>query len=78
MAYRVRLATLTSSSSWSLGSSSVSRWVNEAHRPKDREDVRNILAVRGSELDAAYLRRWATEHGTLALLDEIGKSIPPT
>jgi hypothetical protein len=53
------------------------RWVNEAHRPKDREDVRNILAVRGSELDGVYLRRWATEHGTLALLEEIGNSIPP-
>jgi hypothetical protein len=54
------------------------RWVNEAHRPKDREDIRNILAVRGSELDWDYLRRWATEHGTLVLLEEIGKSIPPT
>jgi hypothetical protein len=52
--------------------------VNEAHRPKDREDIRNILAVRGSELDGVYLRRWATEHGTVALLEEIGKSIPPT
>jgi hypothetical protein len=29
-------------------------------------------------VELVNLRRWATEHGTLALLDEIGKSIPPT
>jgi hypothetical protein len=53
------------------------RWADEAHRPKDREDIRNILAVRGAELDWAYLRRWSTEHGTLPLLEEIRGSIPP-
>jgi hypothetical protein len=53
------------------------RWAHEAHRSKDREDIRNILAVRGAELDWAYLRLWSTEHGTLALLDEIRESIPP-
>ena len=38
---------------------------------------RSILAVRGSEWDWEYLRHWSTEHGTLALLDQIQDSIPP-
>ena len=53
------------------------RWAAEARRSKDIEDVRNILAVRGSELDWAYLERWTAAHGTTALLDEIRRSIPP-
>ncbi len=53
------------------------RWADEAHRPKDREDIRNILAVRGPELDWPYLQRWSTEHGTAALLEHIRGSIPP-
>ena len=52
------------------------RWVHEAHRAKDREDIRNILAVRASDLDWIYLRRWALEHGTATLLDEIRASLP--
>jgi len=53
------------------------RWAHEAHRSKDREDIRNILAVRDGELDWAYLQRWSAEHGTLTLLEEIRRSIPP-
>lgn len=53
------------------------RWASEAQRSKDREDIRNILAVRGSELDWPYLRGWSSVHGTEALLDEIRGSIPP-
>lgn len=52
------------------------RWAREAHRAKDREDIRNILAVRASDLDWTYLRRWALEHGTATLLDEIRASLP--
>jgi len=52
------------------------RWAHEAHRPKDREDIRNMLAVRGAELDWVYLRRWSSEHGTLGLLEDIRGSIP--
>ena len=52
------------------------RWAQDAHRAKDREDIRNILAVRGDDLDWSYLRRWATEHGTAALLEQIRESIP--
>jgi hypothetical protein len=51
------------------------RWARDAHRAKDRDDIRNILAVRGAELDWIYLHRWSTAHGTLALLEEIRQSI---
>ncbi len=53
------------------------RWADKAERSKDRDDVRNILAVRGSDLDWDYLRHWSTEHGTSALLEHIRASIPP-
>jgi hypothetical protein len=52
------------------------RWA-AAQRLKDREDIRNILAVRGPELDWTYLRHWAGEHGTLDVLDDIRASVPP-
>lgn len=54
------------------------RWAKVAKRDKDRDDVRNIIAVQGDEaLDWDYLHRWCAAHGTRALLDEIRASIPP-
>jgi hypothetical protein len=53
------------------------RWASAAKRTKDRDDVRNIIAVRGAELDWAYIERWCTTHGTLPLLVEIRASLPP-
>jgi hypothetical protein len=53
------------------------RWAMGASRPKDREDVRNILAVQGPLLDWAYLDQWSTAHGTTQLLAEIRASVPP-
>ena len=53
------------------------RWAADARRTKDREDIRNILAVRGPELDWEYLRRWSMTHGTSELLEDIRASIPP-
>lgn len=53
------------------------RWAIAAHRSKDREDIRNILAVQGTTLDWAYLDRWSGEHGTASLLAEIKASVPP-
>lgn len=53
------------------------RWAQEAQRSKDLEDIRNILAVRGSDLDWGYLQRWSTEHGTWNLLQRTRESIPP-
>lgn len=52
------------------------RWAAGAHRSKDRDDIRNILAVQGAELDWAYLDRWSSVHGTAALLAEIRASVP--
>ena len=51
------------------------RWAAGAHRPKDRDDVRNIIVVRGRELDWAYIDHWAAEHGTSGLLREIRESV---
>ena len=52
------------------------RWADAAHRSKDVDDIRNIVAVRGPELDWAYVSRWSVEHGTARLLEEIRSSIP--
>jgi hypothetical protein len=52
------------------------RWASAAGRTKDRDDVRNIIAVRGTELDWDYVVRWCTTHGTLPLLGEIRASLP--
>jgi hypothetical protein len=52
------------------------RWVLEANRSKDRDDIRNILAVRASDLDWTYVKRWAVEHGTSTLLEDIRASLP--
>ena len=52
------------------------RWAIGASRPKDREDIRNILAVQGQALDWDYVGRWAALHGTAPLLAEIKASVP--
>jgi hypothetical protein len=52
------------------------RWAAGAQRGKDRDDIRNILAVRGPELDWAYIDRWALAHGTAQLLADIRASVP--
>lgn len=53
------------------------RWADAAHRSKDIEDIRNIVAVREPEIDWAYVRRWSVAHGTAGLLEDIRGSIPP-
>ena len=53
------------------------RWAVGAHRSKDRDDIRNMIAVRGPELDWGYIDRWALTHGTAALLAEIKASLRP-
>jgi hypothetical protein len=53
------------------------RWAASADRTKDRDDVRNIVAVQGPELDWAYIERWALTHGTAPLLSTIRASIRP-
>ena len=46
-------------------------------RPKDQDDLRNILAVQGDALDFAHIHRWCDAHGTRTRLGEIQRSIPP-
>jgi hypothetical protein len=52
------------------------RWSFHGNRLKDRDDVRNVLAVQAGNLDWDYLRHWCHEHGTLELLNEISASLP--
>jgi hypothetical protein len=52
-------------------------WAMRANRAKDRDDVRNIIAVRGADLDWDYIEGWCATHGTITLLGEIRHSIPP-
>jgi hypothetical protein len=53
------------------------RWATLANRGKDRDDVRNMIAVRGADLDWTYIERWSSAHDTLGLLGAIRESIPP-
>ncbi len=54
------------------------RWFAIAKRGKDRDDVRDILAVQGDDaLDWDYIHQWTAEHKPRKLLDEIRASIPP-
>ena len=48
------------------------RWL----RPKDAEDIRDVIAVKGAALDWNYLHHWTAIHGTRAKLDELCASIP--
>jgi hypothetical protein len=52
-------------------------WAQRAARGKDRDDIRDVLAVQGaSALDWEYVYHWCDIHGTRALLDEIRSEIP--
>lgn len=53
------------------------RWILRANRGKDKDDVRNVLAVQGKNLDWDYIHKWCTEHGTMELLQDFRNSIPP-
>jgi acylphosphatase len=49
------------------------RWA----RPKDLEDVRDVIAVQGDDLDWDYIHRWTSLHASRDKLDAIRASIPP-
>jgi len=53
------------------------RWVVQARRRKDEEDVRNVVAVQGDAIDWEYVYRWCDQHGSRQFLDEIRRSLPP-
>jgi hypothetical protein len=52
-------------------------WGLLGSRSKDRDDVRDVIAVQGDRIDWDYVHKWCEQHGTCALLDEIRRSIPP-
>lgn len=52
------------------------RWAVRAKRPKDQQDVFDVIAVQGDRLDWDYIHRWADAHGSRQMLDEIRRSIP--
>jgi hypothetical protein len=45
-------------------------------RSKDRDDVRDVIAVQGDRIDWDYVHKWCEKHSTCALLDDIRRSIP--
>jgi len=49
------------------------RWA----RPKDLDDVRNILAVQGDAIDFEWIERWCARHGTSERLTAIRASLLP-
>jgi hypothetical protein len=53
------------------------RWIHQGQRSKDWEDVRNVIAVQGEQIDWGYVLPWCDRHGTRAVLEEIHRSIPP-
>jgi len=48
------------------------RWA----RGKDKDDVRDVMAVQRDKLDWGYIEQWCRRHGTLALMEEIRRSLP--
>ena len=45
-------------------------------RPKDRDDIRNVMTVQRGKLDWAYIEAWCRKHGTLGLMEEIQRTVP--
>jgi hypothetical protein len=52
-------------------------WGLLGSRSKNRDDVRDVIAVQGDRIDWDYVHKWCEQHGTRALLDAIRQSIPP-
>jgi hypothetical protein len=51
------------------------RWKHDLYRPKDVDDIRNVIAVQRANIDWDYVHHWCAQHGTRTLLDEIVESI---
>ena len=52
-------------------------WAATRSPMKDRDDVRNVIAVQADRLDWPYIYSWTDRHGTRELLDQIRGEIPP-
>jgi hypothetical protein len=48
------------------------RWA----RGRDKDDIRSIVSVQQDKLDWPYIENWCRQHGTLALLKEIQRTVP--
>jgi hypothetical protein len=44
------------------------RWALHGQRQKDKDDVRNVIAVQRDRLDWPYVENWCRQHGTMDLL----------
>jgi hypothetical protein len=51
------------------------RWLHAAGRRKDMEDIENVLALRGDQIDWDYVYSWCDGHGTRELLDHVRQSL---
>lgn len=51
------------------------RWFHIDQRPKDYEDVRNVVAVQKNRLDWHYIHHWRDLHGSREHLDAIRRSL---
>jgi hypothetical protein len=47
------------------------RWLLIANRPKDRIDIKSVIAVQGDAIDWPYVESWCERHRTRALLEQI-------
>jgi hypothetical protein len=50
------------------------RWSRQGQRPKDLDDVRNMIAVQGERIDWDYVTAWCTQHGTQEILDNLRRN----
>ena len=47
------------------------RWSPQGKRPKDVEDVQDVLDVQFGKLDIPYIRGWCDQHGTRDLFEQL-------
>jgi predicted nucleotidyltransferase len=47
------------------------RWMKNAGRRKDEDDIRNVMRFKRRSLDWSYLEEWCGRHGTLSLLNQV-------
>lgn len=48
------------------------RWL----RPKDRQDIHDVIATKNATLDWDYIHHWTAIHGTRVKLEEIRATVP--
>ncbi len=51
------------------------RWARELKRPKDLDDLRNVILLQQATLDWDYVNEWCDRHETREVLEEIRREI---